>query len=394
MRMSEAELSERILFAKEAAAYLGISVQRLNQLVHEKKIQPLKKTSAGTLFLVDELDRRKRELEVFMDAQPFSGTISNISVLSPVHQEAINYATLLNLTNQTESTLEPRFNELGKQVDLASPMLEHAQLYADHFGLQISQVRRGYEVTLRQFQRLKESDRILKRGQSEYPQLLARTEQAPRFLYARGNLDLLQNRIVSIVGSRQASDAGRKKAYELARILGMNGVTIASGLARGIDTAAHRSALENGFNTIAVIGTDLNRAYPAKNEDLQERITESGLVITQFSPASKVQRWHFPLRNGVMSGISLATVIVEASETSGALKQADFTLKQGRLLLIPKSAYDNPNIAWPRKYAERKGAYVVRTSTEIVERLTEYRIFAPSTDPMPDESQQLSLLEG
>jgi DNA processing protein len=124
----------------------------------------------------------------------------------------------------------------------------------------------------------------------------------------------------------------------------------------------------------------LNQYYPKENENVQREIEKRGLVVSQFSPANRTERWFFPLRNGVMSGLSLATVIMEAGETSGALKQADFALKQDRQVLIPASAFNIPNVTWPRRYVER-GAQVVNNSTEILKALSNSHIFNADDEP-------------
>ena len=139
-------------------------------------------------------------------------------------------------------------------------------------------------------------------------------------------------------------------------------------------------AREFGFNTIAVIGTNLNQYYPNENKEVQLEIEKKGLVISQFPPSMKTERWFFPLRNGVMSGISLATVIMEAGETSGALKQATFALKQGRVVLIPQNVVNKPTLLWPKKYIQ-KGAYAVRTPKEIIEKLSEKNVYKKIVEP-------------
>ena len=217
----------------------------------------------------------------------------------------------------------------------------------------------------------------------DYPPLLMKTEQAPRFLYIRGKKSLLyENRTVALVGSRQASETAKDNTRRLAEALGKNGITVVSGLAKGIDVTAHNAALRNGYNTIAVIGTNLNQYYPYENKEVQLEIERRGLVVSQFSPASKTQRWFFPLRNGVMSGLSLATVIMEAGETSGALKQADFALKQRRQILIPKSALNIPQITWPAKYVQR-GAQVFEYSRDVLRILAENNVFKVKDDNAP-----------
>ena len=229
-----------------------------------------------------------------------------------------------------------------------------------------------YDYAKLAFSHLRETDEIIRIGDPAYPKLLKETEEAPRFLYLRGRISLLQDlRTVALVGSRQAGEEGKRNTERVARILGSNGIIIVSGLAKGIDVTAHKAALNSGFSTIAVIGTNLNQYYPSENMEVQKRIEKEGLVVSQFSPATKTERWFFPLRDGVMSGLSQATVIMEAGETSGALKQARYALKQKRLVLIPQNAFNIPSIKWPEKF-EKKGAIRVKNPSEIIEILSKH----------------------
>lgn len=369
-------LADQLLFSKEAADYLGITVQRLNILVKEGKIKPLKKNASGTIFHIEELNRRKKELEIFKRVERREGTSMFVFDTETKH-EALNYATLMNALNMTEHKLEPLFVEFGKKYRLNIPMDRENgyDKYAEFFDVNKENLIREYELAKKAFLTLREHDEIIKRGSLDYPSLLAQTEQAPRFLYIRGKKSLLyEERTVALVGSRKASEKSRENTTRLARALGQNGITVVSGLAKGIDASAHIAALASGYNTIAVIGTNLNQYYPAENKEVQEMIEEKGLVVSQFSPANKTERWFFPLRNGVMSGLSLATVVMEAGETSGALKQADFAIKQGRQVLIPESALKMETITWPAKYVKR-GAIVVKTPSDVLKALAENHIF-------------------
>lgn len=292
-------------------------------------------------------------------------------------QEALNYATLMNVLNFTEHKLEPLFEKFSQTNNVSLPLdaLEISENYVEFFKVNSRKLFDEYYKAQKAFSLLRDTDEIIKRGSQDYPVLLQQTEQAPRFLYIRGKKSLLrEKRTVALVGSRQASDKAKENTRRLAEALGKNGITVVSGLAKGIDVTAHKAALNHGFNTIAVIGTNLNQYYPKENKSVQQEIEKKGLVISQFSPASKTQRWFFPLRNGVMSGLSLATVIMEAGETSGALKQADFALKQGRQILIPESALNMPQITWPAKYV-KKGAKVVNTPIDVLRILADNNIF-------------------
>lgn len=375
--MNYEELANKLFFAKEAADYLEITPQRLSQLVHDGKIVPLKKNNSGTVFHIDELRKRKEELQIFNECKK-GGQRGLFLIDNEVKQEALNFATLMNILNYTEQKLEPLFEEFSEKHDVTIPMTEKKiiQEYSVFFQIFNSEkIKRLYDFAEKEFSKLKPDDDIIKRGGLDYPPLLSKTKQAPRFLYVRGRKALLQeHRTVALVGSRQASEEAKGNTRRVAEILGRNGIIIVSGLAKGIDITAHRSALEHNYNTIAVIGTNLNQYYPIENKEVQLEIEKKGLVVSQFSPATKTERWFFPLRNGVMSGLSLATVIMEAGETSGALKQADFAIKQGRQVLIPSKALELETITWPKKYVEQ-GAQVVKSPKDIIQKLAENHIF-------------------
>lgn len=373
--MDNETLAKQLFFAKEAAEYLHITVQRLNKLIQDGKLKPLKKNSSGTIFHIDELNRRKAELEIF--ERIGNGGACMFKIDTKAKQEALNYATLMNVLGMTELRLEPKFNKLSELIPVDAPMdrPEICKAYADFFHIEENKLLHAYKIAYRAFSELKETDEIIKRGSTEYPPLLAETKQAPRFLYIRGKKSLLyEKRTVALVGSRQASENSKNNTKRLAVTLGKNGITVVSGLAKGIDVSAHRAALENGFNTIAVIGTNLNQYYPLENKSVQLEIEKKGLVVSQFPPSSKTQRWFFPMRNGVMSGLSLATVIMEAGETSGALKQADFALKQDRQIIIPQNVLETEKITWPQKYVQ-KGAAVVESPTDVLKVLAENHVF-------------------
>lgn len=391
--MNKDDLANQLFFSKEASEYLGISTQRLNKLVQSGKITPLKKNSSGTLFHIDELKNRKEELDIFNKVKK-EGRNGMFAIDDKVKQEALNFATLMNILKITEQKLDPIFERFSQNVDVTVPMIDKDVIveYSVFFNIpDLGKMKRIYAFSKEKFSQLKSDDEIIKRGSLEYPPLLNATQQAPRFLYARGRIELLQEqRTVALVGSRQASDKAKDNTERVAEALGRNGITIVSGLAKGIDVTAHRSALDKNYNTIAVIGTNLNQYYPKENKEVQLEIEKKGLIVSQFSPATKTERWFFPLRNGVMSGLSLATVIMEAGETSGALKQADFAIKQGRQVLIPVKALEMSTITWPKRYVE-KGAQTVATPKEILQKLAENHIF--NKDMEEEEQLDVSCLK-
>lgn len=193
----------------------------------------------------------------------------------------------------------------------------------------------------------------------KYPNLLRRTDDAPFCLFYRGDISLLSRPAVAVVGTRNPTNEGVLRAEKLALVLTNNSFVVASGLAKGIDTAAHKSALKNNGKTVAVIGTPINRVYPKENEALQTEIAENGLIISQFPLSVSVTPANFPIRNYTMSGISAATIIVEAGETSGALIQAQQCLDQnnGRKLFILKNVLAT-DLRWPQKF-KKLGATII-----------------------------------
>jgi DNA processing protein len=167
----------------------------------------------------------------------------------------------------------------------------------------------------------------------EYPARLRGIQQAPPVLFARGTV-AAQDLAVSVVGSRRASERGITMAAELARELVSRKMTVVSGLARGIDTAVHQATLEAGGRTVAVIGTGINKVYPAENRALQNEIAARGLVLSQFWPDAPPQKQNFLMRNATMSGYGIATVVVEAGEHSGARTQARMAVEHGRHVIL------------------------------------------------------------
>lgn len=225
-----------------------------------------------------------------------------------------------------------------------------------------------YGMVKKSFANLTNDVILVKKGDEVYSKLLATTKEAPPYLFLKGNVHLLEEKSVCVVGSRNASEESMKKTERIVKSLVKRNIVVNAGLARGIDAATHTAALANGGRTIAVIGTPINQYYPKENKDLQIQIEKNGLVVSQFPPCNPINRWNFPTRNGVMSGLSLATIIMEAGESSGALKQADYALKQGRDVLIPQSAIDNPLIQWPKTYIS-KGAHAFKTLKEVLQVL-------------------------
>jgi DNA processing protein len=177
-------------------------------------------------------------------------------------------------------------------------------------------------------------------------------KSAPKSLFMHGDLSIFQKGPrVSIVGTRNPSEEGKNAAILLTRLLVEQGIVILSGLAKGIDTFAHKTAINEKGYTIAVLGTPLSKSYPPENKELQRIISEKQLVISQFPEGTPIQKKNFPLRNRTMALISHATIIVEAGKTSGTVHQGWEALRLGRPLFIVKSLF-NKGLIWPEKMLE------------------------------------------
>lgn len=205
-----------------------------------------------------------------------------------------------------------------------------------------------------------------------WPEKLADSARPTPLFYYYGEIGLLESKSISIVGSRKSSQQGLARAAKMARELAARNITIVSGLAKGIDTAAMTSVLNSGGRVIGVIGTPIDECYPSENRELQGMVAKNHLLVSQVpfyrysKQPFKTRRFYFPERNELMAAISDATIIIEASDTSGTLTQARACMHQGRKLFILKSCYENKNVTWPSKWAERENVYVVDSSESVV----------------------------
>ncbi len=197
----------------------------------------------------------------------------------------------------------------------------------------------------------------------DYPAQLLSIHQRPPFVTWAGTLSSSDWEGVAIVGTRNPSQEGARAADSLSRSFAERGVTVVSGLAAGIDSAAHTAALDVGGRTVAVIGTGLHVTYPRANAALQRAIGNAGMVLSQFLPDSPPSKTSFPMRNAIMSGFASATIVVEAGEKSGARMQARLALQHGRPVFLMDQLRERE---WARNIAERPGARFVTSAEEIV----------------------------
>ncbi len=175
----------------------------------------------------------------------------------------------------------------------------------------------------------------------EYPELLKEISDPPPVLFYQGNLNSLKRPCFAVIGSRKASPYGKLQASKLSETLAALGLTVVSGLARGIDQAVHEGSLKSG-ETTAVLGSGVDRIYPPENENLAVRIKKQGVILSEFPPGTPPDPWHFPQRNRIISGLSIGVLVVEAEEKSGALITARFALEQGRGVFALPGIPGNP----------------------------------------------------
>lgn len=195
-----------------------------------------------------------------------------------------------------------------------------------------------------------------------FPERLRATIDVPPFLFASGSLKA-DDLGVSVVGSRHCTPEGARFAVDCAHMLVERGLTVIAGLAKGIDTFAHQTALNDGGRTVAFIGTGIDRQYPAENRGLQREIEKRGLVLSQFWPGSQPTRQSFPMRNALMSGYGVATIIADAGEYSGTRIQARQAQRHGRPIIINRMVLDKAR--WARDLEGRPGVYVVGNVDEV-----------------------------
>lgn len=207
---------------------------------------------------------------------------------------------------------------------------------------------------------------ILTRNDDQYPTLLTQLGDAPTVLFAVGRLELLDSPQISLVGSRNCTAGGAATAHEFASCLAQSGLTITSGLAQGIDSHAHQGALDSTGNTIAVTGTGIDRIYPSRNKQLAYEIAEKGLIISEFPLGTSPIPANFPRRNRIISGLSLATLVVEATRKSGSLITARLSLEQGREVFAIPGSIHNPQAKGCHQLI-REGAKLVDQASDIID---------------------------
>jgi len=275
----------------------------------------------------------------------------------------------LHRSNLNYAALQPLLNHFGS----AAEVLAASSTQLEAFDLGPAAIKRlkdpdhpGVERDLAWLQRPTHS--IISIDHPVYPELLKNIPDPPYLLYAIGDLDYLQQPQLAMVGSRTPTASGRQIAEDFARHLSTAGLTISSGLARGIDSACHTGALQGIAGSVAVVANGLNKIYPASNTALAQRIAQQGCIISEAPLGTEPHRGLFPKRNRIISGLSIGTLVVEAARNSGSLITARHAMEQGREVFAIPGSIHNP-LSRGCHQLIRQGAKLVETAEDILEEL-------------------------
>ncbi|MBT3309367.1 MAG: DNA-protecting protein DprA [Gammaproteobacteria bacterium] len=271
---------------------------------------------------------------------------------------AVTYRKLLGYFGSPESVLQSSGATLRQCGLLKSQALDFFAQGESAWGAAIEKDLRWLEES---------TSSVVTLDDERYPALLKEISDPPPLLYVRGDVDRLSFPQLAMVGSRNPDLPGKETAKDFARRLAAAGVTITSGMALGVDTEAHRGALETG-STVAVVGTGLDRVYPARNRELAHQIVEQGAIISEFPLGTEPHPANFPRRNRVISGLSLGTLVVQAAKKSGSLITARLAMEQGREVFAIPGSIHNP-LARGNHQLIRQGAKLVETTDDIMEEL-------------------------
>lgn len=284
-------------------------------------------------------------------------TAALVALLRTSHRAASVYADLVEDRGSALAILE---TEQDRGANSARPRLFQDETMNELLGNARADIERWEQQGIR----------LLTVLDSDYPDNLRAVHDRPPLLFIGGALNTQDTKAVAVIGARKATPRGLSEAETIARHLVSARYTVVSGLAAGIDTAAHSAALDAGGRTIGVLGTGLTHCYPPQNAALQNRLATEHAVISQFWPDTPPSRRTFPQRNATMSGLSLATVVVEASERSGARIQARRALNHGRPVFLTAALAQQP---WAQPLAARPNVHVISAPSQItdtIERLT------------------------
>lgn len=262
------------------------------------------------------------------------------------YQRALNYETIVRVLQKADGYCWDQFLQVTNECDTREELPYNINTYSSMLGINRQVLSDAYLRCRQAFEHLDDRTKIIDQTSPLWPDDVTGVP----FLYLQGDVNLLQEKGISVVGTRNPSNRGMALAREVVDSLGESGFTIVSGLAMGIDGVAHIEALAKDFKTIGVIGTSVCESYPPKHERLQSLIAEHGLLVSQFAPSRRVQQYFFMQRNLLMSQISMGSFVIESKDGGGGVKQAQYSEKQGKKVFILREVYDNRTYLWPRRF--------------------------------------------
>ncbi len=278
--------------------------------------------------------------------------------------EGLGAKTLVSLYRKfgsAEEILRAEFNELVSTHGVSNTLAKRI-LNARENSEKIAE---RYEEEFRRI--AKSGVEIVSYWDEKYPETLRNIASPPVLLYLIGNADLLASQSVAVVGTRKPTRYGLKQTEIFTEELVRRGLTIVSGLARGIDTRAHKTALAAEGKTIAVLGSGPDYVYPPENKTLFREIAEKGLIVTEYPPGTKPDAMNFPRRNRIISGLSLGTLVVETKVTGGALRTAAYALEQGREVFAVPGNADSPQSEGTNRLIQRGEAKLVTNANDVLD---------------------------
>lgn len=296
---------------------------------------------------------------------------------------AVNYATIKAATQN--KSIDYTFLEDEKIID-------HLSKYSSLLEISTESLTEIYTKIERDFSLLKESDLILRKGDSNYPKKLEEFEETPHFLYIRGEPSLLDETLVSVLGTKNPSSLAIRECKEAIESLVKNKFTITTSLEAGLATVAQVSALQHKVATVAFLDFPLTQYPYQKYQQLQTLIGETGVLVTQFNPSEKFQRWNVLKRNVLMNEFADFTLLLEAQDGQGCVKQAEQFTHLNKELFLLKTSVNNRSILWPRRLLKYSKTVVVDKPNQIGS-LIKKRGEIVSTQQQKDETHQLSLFD-
>ncbi len=280
--------------------------------------------------------------------------------------DGIGTKTILALTEKfgtAENILNAGFAELIKVYGLNETLAKRILNSKKDIEKSVAKFEKDFETLG------KSGGTIISYWDEKYPELLKNIGFPPLLLYIKGNVDLLSSQGIAIVGTRKASHYGIKQAEFFAEELSKNKLTIVSGLARGIDTYAHKSTLKNNGNTIAVLGNGLDYVYPPENKNLYKEIAEKGLLVSEYPLGTLPDAVNFPRRNRIISGLTLGTLVIETKLTGGSLLTASYALEQGREVFAVPGNITSPQSEGTNRLIQKGEAKLVTNVDDILSEL-------------------------